>query len=617
MATFTSKAPGPWSSAGQTTWNEVGVPGSGDTATLSHAITGDTDISINTLNMSTGGHLTMNAGKLLKPRVQVNQGNAIFTLSAGAGILADTTLGNVKWLQGTADSQTNCKIVANGTIGAHVTIGKTGSNSFWFDGGNDGAIVNCGGWDMTYCDFDGLGHNSLAWSIRSSDFGLHHRRFLNCTFNNCKTQFEVVYQWGGNGNCDWRVEHCTWTNQPAGAMGMRFYNSYSGTGLKTFIDCRVGEPADANFCMTLACKDALVEDCYFDSCPSMVGAPNCTPVRCTVRESANTQTLTPYGGLVDTYILADHVDPADRVNGTTHVGNPHFLQQTATLAPVFSGLVFEYPHAQLIDGGDGIFGQDGTSGGLGAAIIKNCLVLPSMTDGVAGTNLHAMTTNDTNMKLLHNTVVGKIAQLSFNERNTIGLTCVAECKSNLVAGVSISTSPAEWGALFYDLNGDTLAQVDNMVPAGIQYNYMFMPIPDNTLPSVPGDAQGIHARLSAPPDATNIYEIGGLGAEFVDATRNAASWAVHKGAASSGDTKRVKLDAVRTLLMGDPTLGYGDLLPWVRAGFLPQKPSLINAGHDGFTIGAIQDGGGGEIPPPTTNKTGRIGKGGHGRARRS
>jgi len=43
MAAFTSKATGNWTSAGQTTWNEVGVPGAGDTASIGtgHAITLD------------------------------------------------------------------------------------------------------------------------------------------------------------------------------------------------------------------------------------------------------------------------------------------------------------------------------------------------------------------------------------------------------------------------------------------------------------------------------------------------------------------------------------------------------------------------------------------------
>jgi len=48
MAEFTSKATGNWSSSGQTTWNEVGVPGTGDTVLINndHIITVDVDTTV-------------------------------------------------------------------------------------------------------------------------------------------------------------------------------------------------------------------------------------------------------------------------------------------------------------------------------------------------------------------------------------------------------------------------------------------------------------------------------------------------------------------------------------------------------------------------------------------
>ncbi|HWR49935.1 MAG TPA: hypothetical protein VN428_14125, partial [Bryobacteraceae bacterium] len=38
-AAFTSKADGNWNSAGQTTWTQTGIPGAGDTITITHTIT--------------------------------------------------------------------------------------------------------------------------------------------------------------------------------------------------------------------------------------------------------------------------------------------------------------------------------------------------------------------------------------------------------------------------------------------------------------------------------------------------------------------------------------------------------------------------------------------------
>lgn len=54
-AAFTSKATGNWSAAGQTTWNEAGVPGNGDTVSIAdtHTVTVDTDT---TVGASTNGY---------------------------------------------------------------------------------------------------------------------------------------------------------------------------------------------------------------------------------------------------------------------------------------------------------------------------------------------------------------------------------------------------------------------------------------------------------------------------------------------------------------------------------------------------------------------------------
>lgn len=566
--TVTTAQAGNWSAT--TTWVGGAVPTATDDVSVLHPVTVDQSVAIDST-------LTVAA--------TVVQANFTVTFGAGSELVFDCTAADRKWLQGTNWTQANCKIVCNGTSADHVTIRKIGPNSYWFDGGEEGtgAFGNCGGWECDYTDFKDAGHSANEWSIRSNDFGIHHRRFDHCTFDNCKTQFAVTFNWGINTS-DWTYDYCKWINQPAGAVGARFVaTGTTGTGEIAIRHCAVGEPADASSCITLGAQGCLIEGNYFDSCPSSTGAVWGGWTRNTIRQSANTQTLSPTISLSDTYLLADHTDPADRENGINHVGNPHFIMYVRSDGPTFDGLVFEYPHALLIDGGDGIFGQDGGSGGLGAATIKNCLVLPSMTDGVCGTNLHAMTGNDNGVKVLHNTVVGKTAILCFNERNLTGITSVAECKSNLVAGTGQGNGPpADWAVGAVDINGASVEQVDNII--GITNNYIFQPRIDDG--SIPGAETGWWLRLSSPPDGTNLLDTA-TGPQFVDPTRNAAAWAVQKGAALPGDTKRVKLDAWRTLLMNDPTLGHSDLLPWVKAGFVTQNPALQNAGHDGQPIGAL------------------------------
>ena len=46
--TFTSKASGNWNASGQTTWNEVGIPGLGDVVSISHAVTVSADVGVGT-----------------------------------------------------------------------------------------------------------------------------------------------------------------------------------------------------------------------------------------------------------------------------------------------------------------------------------------------------------------------------------------------------------------------------------------------------------------------------------------------------------------------------------------------------------------------------------------
>lgn len=72
MATFTSKATGNWSAPGQTTWNEVGVPGWLDTVTINNTHTVTVDIQVNVgdgsstaVTVASGGILSIAANVLL------------------------------------------------------------------------------------------------------------------------------------------------------------------------------------------------------------------------------------------------------------------------------------------------------------------------------------------------------------------------------------------------------------------------------------------------------------------------------------------------------------------------------------------------------------------------
>src|SRR5678809_117644 len=113
MAAFTSKATGARSSVGATTWNEAGTRGSGDTVTINagHTVTVDVDTTIGagggagTTAVAMNGPVTIATGKIWTVKGDVIQGDVVFTMNPTSELVFDTTGGNRKWLQGTANSQ--------------------------------------------------------------------------------------------------------------------------------------------------------------------------------------------------------------------------------------------------------------------------------------------------------------------------------------------------------------------------------------------------------------------------------------------------------------------------------------------------------------------------------
>lgn len=151
-AAFTSKANGGWDQAGQTTWNEVGVPGAGDTVDIStHAIFLESSVTVTSLTISNvAGSLTTTDGTDWDLTVSgvtsitgtlTGNGSTISMLNCtiNAGGLFDMSTGNVTMTQA---GPTNCLLV-NGNLnlgtGTH-SIGIT--CTFWALSIGTGGTVN-------------------------------------------------------------------------------------------------------------------------------------------------------------------------------------------------------------------------------------------------------------------------------------------------------------------------------------------------------------------------------------------------------------------------------------------------------------------------------------------
>jgi hypothetical protein len=88
MAVFTSKAGGNWNAGGSTTWNQAGVPGYGDTVTITNAVVVSSNASVGTgsgfaIALGVGGTLEIAAGITLTVYSNIND-QTLITLDAGA-----------------------------------------------------------------------------------------------------------------------------------------------------------------------------------------------------------------------------------------------------------------------------------------------------------------------------------------------------------------------------------------------------------------------------------------------------------------------------------------------------------------------------------------------------
>lgn len=247
MTAFTSKADGNWSASGTTTWTQAGVPGTGDSVTISHNITVDVNTTVGTSGVATtidilvsAGSLTVAPGVVFTARGSATIGNIALTLGAGSSYLFDSSLASgtpvYKINYGTAGSQQNSKIIANGTAGAHVTIGKA-------SGSGNGIIqpVNNSGstWaacNFQYTDFADLGTSTPAFGTDAVVMQLNHTAraeavFQHCTMARCG-RFTTLAVTAAN-DLVWQFNRIT---APLANAGTSFFTTAPTTGLRNITD---------------------------------------------------------------------------------------------------------------------------------------------------------------------------------------------------------------------------------------------------------------------------------------------------------------------------------------------------------------------------------------------
>lgn len=514
------------------------------------------------------GETLVNSGVTLTLTGNVVQGNKPFTLGSGTGnahLVFDCTAANRKFLFGDAASFTtyaNCKLVVNGTSGAHCTITKTGSNFCWFDDFSEGSGAGAEkpGYDCTWCDFSGITTSDGSLSLGVNSFGAKDQKLDHCTFDGCGVVFKKrPYSWGGGSNKSYYIRDCRFTNSTGSFSCEIMADGSTGTGAhditRNACDIRVNYSG----------KMDLVDN-LFERGVDIAGIPISNEWN--LYQIGPSAELLAGGSSSNCYWLA----------ALDHTGNPHCLNGVVSGSTV-SGWIFEYPLIQQIDSGELVYNSSvGTTG----ATVRNCIALPSETDGKCiGAMVNAGFTPQPGWVVEHCTVYGENASaiVFWEGIADQGQTTFDSLKSNL------AVDPVGNNAnIVYDSGQPTNAANDQYDPADADYNGMFGE-QTFTDPVTGAVRHGYRNRLSSgTPGANDII----ADPQFVDPTRHFASWPVFMGVASSGDSLEVRTEAGMVLLRADPTLIRTSLIPYVRGGFAPTNPVYQNAGHDGVTTGAVE-----------------------------
>lgn len=175
MAAITSTQAGNWSAPG--TWTGGVVPGAGDTVTISHAVTVNTNSTVGispadtttlVLDVAAAGSLTVAAGLTLTVRGNARVVNTTLTLNAGASYIFDSSAAAgtpvYSLTFGSGASQPNGKLVCNGTSVAYCKFDIAAGSGRGRMQRNASASAQI---DATYTDFNNLGdasNTAMDWS---------------------------------------------------------------------------------------------------------------------------------------------------------------------------------------------------------------------------------------------------------------------------------------------------------------------------------------------------------------------------------------------------------------------------------------------------------------------
>lgn len=610
-ANCTTASAGVWSAPANWANCDGDVPGNGDTATLSHAITLDGNRVVGNspssdtpvLTIASGGRLVWVEAAVLTVRGSIriaNPASLNYTLemAPGGGLHFDPSLAadrtTAAYTLRPSASNSNSVILMLCSAAQPCTVqtlrpnGDEARARFITNGSNSNFI------DAEYVNFEELGSSTtsaLEFTMASSAPAHAIVSFQWCRFRN-------VGFIGGNASLNSSNGHTVRFNHnyvesllhsSTKMVAWRVtFSTAIGTGTREVIgnvlpDFGVGgDPSD------LACRGCTIRDNFFRKTYYTYSAASHTAAEMTNNYFGLSQ-------LTNSEIAA--VAPLIRNNYVwwRAPGNPHvFTANGFTGNITFDGNVFEVNNT---NDGD-IIAKGGNSDNEASYTLTNNLMIPgldsypsngsSLLTVLCGNGIRCgiWTVNKNTMAGGGDTTQGRCF-LGFTEGTGTPPgpdTDVVSMRSNIVGGL-----PGNFGGTRGLVWQTGTTKVNTFQPGGITHNGWFGRTFRRNSPgqSSHNTVYNIPTGGADPaPGANDLVELPA----FADPTRNSAKWAASKGYTESWDgVKQVFIDAWAAN-RGNPAIIadlVADVRNWVRQGFAPRNLRYAASGHDGGRIGAV------------------------------
>jgi len=549
-AAFTSKADGNWSASGQTTWNEVGVPGNGDTVTIGagHDITVDVNTTIgdspstpaDVITVNTTGTITVATGVTftIKGCVQMEDGN--FTMNAGSTVEFQVPSTKRYWFRTAKTHSDTCKIIINGTSGSRCAFrSSSGAGIAYID---SNGFIGSSLIQAEYCDFTLIGDATEDFAEpypngTGLDFYLR-----NCTLTSCGI---LDNQSSINTNASFELTNCKWaTTVAAKCIEMQSTTAPAGGKTRSIVGCYFDKTIDLFEVIGWTITNTYFGDGFTGT--STAGGTSWALFEDNFIQKSSAQNQTVFGDTTDCYVYK------------TSVANPHGLQTGIARGLTISGCVFEHGGTQT-DGDCIIIGSSAASPY--SYTITNNVMLPNSAGDNSGTLFSALGNANVTLTVNHNTYFNNAADSGAAIAETYAghSGMLASFRSNLAWSDTANESQ------FMQDSGTNDAAAGYVTNCG--YNGIWNP-------------RATRYDVLA-GTITNDYTANDVSGDpdFVDETRDLASWDASLGGAGTASAALARIAA-------DPYL-IDDCVTWVKAGFVVRNSAYNGTAHDAGVIGAM------------------------------